>query len=177
MLLHHARAAARTDPDGRPIALGDQDRSRWDAVMISEGVRVLDEAIARRAPGPFQLQAAIAALHSQAPSLDRTDWAQIAALYSELGRHAPSAVVEVNRAVAVGEADGPLAGLAVLAPVLASPDLANYAPMHTAHAELLERSGDSRGAATARAAALAATGNSALRTELSRRWAEISKET
>lgn len=177
MLLHHSRVAARTAPDGRPIPLGEQNRGRWDPAMIADGIAILDQAIERRTPGPFQVQAAIAALHAQAPSLQQTDWPQIAALYGELARQAPSPVVEINRAVAVGEADGPLAGLAVLAPVLANRDLANYAPMHAAHAELLERAGDTEAAARARTAALAATGNTALRTELSRRWAEISKET
>jgi RNA polymerase sigma-70 factor (ECF subfamily) len=168
MLLHHSRAAARQDADGRPVPLAEQDRSRWRRDLIAEGAAVLDAAVARRAPGPYQLQAAIAALHAHAPSVEATDWPQIAALYGRLARLAPSPVVEVNRAVAVGMADGPLAGLAVLAPVLASGALDGYAPLHAAHADLLERAGDP-GAAAAWARAVAATANPVLRDELHRR--------
>ncbi len=169
MLLHHSRAAARQDSGGRPVLLADQDRSRWDQALIAEGTAVLDAAMARRAAGPYQLQAAFAALHAAAPSFGATDWPQIAALYGELARRAPSPVVEVNRAVAVGLADGPRAGLAVLAPVLAAGALAGYAPLHAAHADLLERMGEREQAAAAWARAAAATGNDALRSELDRR--------
>jgi RNA polymerase sigma-70 factor (ECF subfamily) len=170
LLLHTARSDARQDAEGRPIALADQDRRRWDAARIEEGVALLDEAMGRRDPGPYQLQAAIAALHGQAPSFADTDWAQIAALYQALAGRTPSPVVEVNRAVAVGMADGPLAGLAVLAPVLAGGELTEYGPLHTVHADLLERSGDEVGAAKARQRALATTANPVLRDELARRW-------
>jgi RNA polymerase sigma-70 factor, ECF subfamily len=132
---------------------------------------VLDDAIARRAPGPYQLQAAIAAVHAQAPSFDATDWAQIAALYGELARRSPSPVIEVNRAVAVGLADGPLAGLSVLAPVLASGELDGYGPLHAAHADLLDRAGRPEAAAAALARAIEATDNAVLREELRRRAA------
>jgi RNA polymerase sigma-70 factor, ECF subfamily len=169
MLLHQARAPGRLDPGGRPVPLADQDRGRWDRDAIAEGVALLDEAMALRAPGPYQLQAAIAALHAQAPSFADTDWPQIALLYRTLARQAPSPVVEVNRAVAVGMADGPRAGLAVLEPVLASGALAGYGPLHAAHADLLERAGDAEGARAAWARAIASTENSALRTELERR--------
>ena len=116
LLLHHSRAAARTDSAGTPVPLAEQDRSRWDAALIAEGMSVLDEALARRSPGTYQLQAAIAALHAAAPSFDDTDWPQIALLYGSLARLDPSPVVAVNRSVAVGMADGPLAGLAVSSP-------------------------------------------------------------
>ena len=169
MLLHHARAAARQDASGRPVLLADQDRSRWDRALIAEGIAVLDEAVALRAPGPYQLQAAIIAVHVHAPSFADTDWPQIAALYGELARLDPSPVVEVNRAVAVGMADGPLLGLAVLEPVLTSGALAAYAPLHAAHADLLERAGQAELAAAAWARAAEATGNEALRAELLRR--------
>jgi RNA polymerase sigma-70 factor, ECF subfamily len=172
LLLHASRFAAREDAAGRPIPLAEQDRTRWRADMITEGVAVLDAAISRRSAGPYQLQAAIAALHAQAPSFEETDWPQIAALYGELGRREPPPVVEVNRAVAVGLADGPLAGLAVLAPVLAARELDGYGPLHTAHADLLERAGDHAGAAQARARALATTASPVLREELARRWAD-----
>jgi RNA polymerase sigma-70 factor (ECF subfamily) len=169
MLLHHARAAARQDASGRPVLLADQDRSRWDRALIAEGTGVLDAAMALRAPGPYQLQAAIIAVHVHAPSFDDTDWPQIAVLYGELTRLDPSPVVEVNRAVAVGMADGPLAGLAILEPVLTSGALAAYAPLHAAHADLLERAGQAELAAAAWARAAEATGNEALRAELLRR--------
>jgi RNA polymerase sigma-70 factor (ECF subfamily) len=136
--------------------------------MIAEGVGVLDAAMARRAPGPYQLQAAIAALHAQAPSFERTDWPQIAVLYGELARRAPSPIVEVNRAVAVGLADGPRAGLTVLEPILASGELDEYGPLHAAYADLLDRLGDPS-APAAWQRAIRAIRNPALRDELRRR--------
>jgi RNA polymerase sigma-70 factor (ECF subfamily) len=169
MLLHHSRAAARLDDDGHPVTLAEQDRARWDRQMIAEGTGLLDAALARRAPGPYQVQAAIAALHAQAPRFEQTDWPQIAVLYGELARRAPSPVIEINRAVAVGMADGPQAGLAILAPVLAAGTLAGYAPLHAAHADLLDRAGDTGGAAAAWARAIEATANGPLRDELVRR--------
>jgi RNA polymerase sigma-70 factor (ECF subfamily) len=172
MLLHHSRSGVRQAPDGRPVQLVDQDRGRWDRELITEGVGLLDAAMARRSPGPYQLQAAIAALHVQAPSAAETDWAQIALLYGALARHAPSPVVEVNRAVAVGMADGPCAGLAVLEPILASGTLADYGPLHVAHADLLDRAGDRTAATAAWARAISATGNASLRAELERRMAD-----
>ncbi len=138
--------------------------------MITEGVAILDTAVGHRTPGPYQLQAAIAALHALAATFEETDWPQIAALYGELARRAPSPVIEVNRAVAGGMADGPLAGLAVLAPILAHGALAGYGPLHTAHADLLHRAGDATGATAARERALATTTNPILRDELARRW-------
>ncbi len=169
MLLHHARSAARVDAGGRPVPLAEQDRGRWDRAAIAEGTGLLDAALALRAPGPYQIQAAIAALHAQAASVDRTDWAQIAALYGALARQAPSPVVEINRAVAVGMADGPMAGLAVLEPVLAAGALAWYGPLHAAHADLLERAGQAEAAAAAWERAVAHAGSPALREELRRR--------
>ncbi|MBO0832383.1 MAG: sigma-70 family RNA polymerase sigma factor, partial [Actinobacteria bacterium] len=159
MLLTHSHAAARIDAAGQPVLLADQDRGAWDQEMITEGTRILDQAITRRSPGPYQLQAAIAALHAAAPTFEHTDWPQIAALYGELARRSPSPVVEVNRAVAVGMADGPMAGLALLAPVLASGDLDNYGPLHAAHADLLSRAGRPEEAAAAWARAIEATDN------------------
>jgi RNA polymerase sigma-70 factor, ECF subfamily len=171
MLLLQARASGRQDADGRPVPLAEQDRGRWNKEMIAQGIALLDAAIALRSPGPYQLQAAIAALHAQAPSFDATGWSEIATLYRELARLAPSPVVEVNRAVAVGMADGPHAGLAVLEPILASGALADYAPLHAAHADLLDRAGDGEAATAAWARAIAATENAALRAELERRVA------
>ena len=168
-LLHHARAAARLVDDGRPVLLAEQDRSRWDRALITEGTRVLDGALARREPGSYQLQAAIAALHAQAASFEATDWPQIALLYGALARVDPSPVVEVNRAVAVGMADGPLAGLAVLEPVLASGTLDGYSPLHAAHADLLEKAGYTERARGAWARATETSASPALREELLRR--------
>jgi RNA polymerase sigma-70 factor, ECF subfamily len=171
MLLTHSHAAARLDADGRPVLLAEQDRSTWDRAMIAEGTAVLDAAVARRAPGQYQLQAAIAALHAAAPSFEQTDWPQIAALYGELARRAPSPVVEVNRAVAVGLADGPLAGLVVIDPVLASGQLDAYGPLHAAHADLLDQAGRPDAAAAAWARAIETTENGPLRDQLIRRAA------
>jgi RNA polymerase sigma-70 factor (ECF subfamily) len=171
MLLTHAHAGARVDAAGRPVLLADQDRALWSRELIAEGTAVLDAAVARRSPGPYQLQAAIAAVHAHAPCFEQTDWPQIAALYGELARRSPSPVIEVNRAVAVGLADGPLAGLAILAPVLASGELDGYGPLYTAHADLLDRAGRTGEATAAWARALRATDNSALREALGRRVA------
>jgi RNA polymerase sigma-70 factor, ECF subfamily len=174
MLLAHSHARARVDEQGRAVLLADQDRALWSSELIAEGTAVLDAAVRRRSPGQYQLQAAIAALHAQAPSFDETDWAQIAALYAELARRSQSPVIEVNRAVAVGLADGPLAGLAVLQPVLASGELDGYAPLHTAHADLLDRAGRVGEATAAWVRAIEATDNEVLRSELERRAAERS---
>ena len=139
MLLHFSRAAGRQDAAGHAVALSSQDRSGWDAALIREGTGQLEQALRRRRPGRYQLQAAISALHAQAPSWGETDWPQIVALYGELARLAPSPVVELNRAIAVGMADGPHAGLVALEGVLTGGELDDYAPLHAAHAELLER--------------------------------------
>ncbi|MGC5052866.1 RNA polymerase sigma factor [Micromonospora sp. DT48] len=115
MLLHHARRAARTDADGRLVPLAQQDRSRWDTRLIAEGVHLLQSALARDRLGEYQAQAAIAALHADARTAEETDWVQIVGWYDELVRLTDSPVARLNRAVAVGEADGPRAGLAILA--------------------------------------------------------------
>jgi RNA polymerase sigma-70 factor (ECF subfamily) len=169
MLLHSSRRAARLAPDGRPVLLAEQDRSAWNGALIAEGTAVLDEALALHSPGSYQLQAAIAAVHAAAGSFEATDWAQIALLYGSLSRLEPSPVIELNRAVAVGMADGPLAGLAVLAPVVDSGALAEYGPLHAAHGFLLEKAGYSERARGAWARAAAASGNAAVRDELLRR--------
>jgi RNA polymerase sigma-70 factor (ECF subfamily) len=157
------------DPSGRYVALDDQDRSLWDQDRIGEGVARLERAIRLRRPGEYQLQAAITALHIQAPDAETTDWAQIAELYGALARLNPSPVIELNRAVAVGLADGPAAGLALLEPLLADSTLERYQPLHAAHAELLSRAGDTSGAARAYERAIALTANAVERAELERR--------
>lgn len=173
MLLHDSRRATRVDAAGAAVALADQDRLAWDGAQIAEGVARLDEALALRAPGPFQVEAAIAALHAGAPSLEETDWPQVAALYGTLAAMRPTPVVEVNRAVAIAFADGPRAGLARLDALRAADDaLERYVPLHAARAELLRRAGDrvAADAAYERAAELA--GNAVQRAELERRRAE-----
>jgi RNA polymerase sigma-70 factor (ECF subfamily) len=169
MLLHDARRAARVDPSGRWVALDAQDRSLWDQDRIREGLANLERAVRLRRPGEYQLQAAITALQIQAPDAETTDWAQIAELYGALARLNPSPVVELNRAVAVGLASGPAAGLEQLEPLLADPVLERYQPLHAAHAELLSRAGDAEGAARAYERAIALTANAVEREELERR--------
>lgn len=137
MLLHHARRAARIAPDGSLVPLAEQDRGRWDTGAIAEGVEILQTALAHDRLGEFQAQAAIAALHADAPRAEETDWVQIVEWYDELTRLTDSPVVRLNRAVAVGEADGPHAGLAELARLDAS--LPRYAAVE---AYLHERAGD-----------------------------------
>ncbi|MEA2316079.1 MAG: polymerase sigma-70 factor, subfamily, partial [Solirubrobacteraceae bacterium] len=159
MLLHDSRRAARTDDAGRYVALPDQDRSRWDGARIAEGVASLERALRLRRPGPYQLQAAIAALHAEARAAQDTDWPQIAALYGELMRRAPSPVVAVNRAVAIGMADGPHAGLVLLDCLAHERRLDAYQPFHAARAELLRRSGDTGAAGAAYDAAIALSSN------------------
>jgi RNA polymerase sigma-70 factor, ECF subfamily len=169
MLLHDARRAARVDPSGRYVALEDQDRSLWDRDGIREGLAKLERAVRLRRPGEYQLQAAITALQIEARDAESTDWGQIAELYGALARLNPSPVVELNRAVAVGLADGPAAGLELLEPLLGDPALERYQPLHAAHAELLSRSGDAEGAARAYERAIALTANAVERAELERR--------
>ncbi|SPT50866.1 RNA polymerase sigma factor [Actinomadura madurae] len=140
MLFHEARRATRTE-DGVLVTLENQDRSRWDRTLIAEGVATLDRALARRSAGPYQLQAAIAACHATAPDAASTDWPQIAALYTELARLAPSPVVDLNRAVAVAMTDGVPAGLALVDELTASGRLAGYHLLPATRADLLRRAG------------------------------------
>ena len=164
MLLHDARRAARVDAHGRYVALDAQDRSSWDDGRIRLGLGALDRAVRLRRPGEYQLQAAITALQMQ-----DADWGEIAELYGALAALNPSPVIELNRAVAVGLADGPAAGLALLEPLLGEPALERYQPLHAAHAELLARGGDAAGAAGAYERAIALTSNAVERAELERR--------
>ncbi|MFW6722651.1 RNA polymerase sigma factor [Streptomyces sp. MAR4 CNY-716] len=158
MLLHEARRATRTD-DGVLVPLEDQDRSHWDKELITEGVATIDGALAMRRAGPYQLQATIAACHATAPDAASTDWPQIATLYAELARHAPSPVVELNRAVAVAMADGIEAGLRLVDDLTASGRLDGYHLLPATRADLLRRSGrpDEAKAAYKDALALAPT--------------------
>ncbi|GAA4089993.1 RNA polymerase sigma factor [Actinomadura miaoliensis] len=174
MLLHDARRPARLDDAGRLVTLEEQDRTRWDAGEIAEGVRVLDAALPRGRPGPYQVQAAIAACHATAATPADTDWRQIAALYARLARMAPSPVVELNRAVAVGMAEGPAAGLAVADALAASGRLAGYHLLPATRADLLRRLGRSAEAAAAYREALALAPTAAERNFLQNRLREVS---
>lgn len=168
MLLHHARRAARTAADGSLVPLAEQDRSRWDTASIAEGVGILQAALARDRLGGFQAQAAIAALHADASTAQETDWVQIVEWYDELARLTDSPVVRLNRAVAVGEADGPRAGLAALAALDAA------LPRHTAVAAYLhERDGDPAMAARLYAEAAHKASNLAERDHLTRQAARL----
>ncbi len=168
MLLHHARRAARTAPDGTLIPLAEQDRSRWDTRLIAEGVAILQAALARDRLGEYQAQAAIAALHADARTAEETDWVQIVEWYDELDRLTGSPVVRLNRAVAVGEADGALAGLAALEQV------APAVPRRTAvEAYLRERAGDLALAARLYGDAARAATNRAERDHLTRQAARL----
>ncbi len=168
MLLHHARRASRLAPDGRLVPLAEQDRTRWDTSLIAEGVTILQAALARDRLGEYQAQAAIAALHADARRAAETDWVQIVEWYDELLRLTGSPVVRLNRAVAVGEADGPRAGLAELDKV--EPDLPRYT---AARAYLLERAGDLAQAARLYAEAAAAATSLPERDHLTRAAARI----
>jgi predicted RNA polymerase sigma factor len=153
MLLIDARRAARATADGLPVPLADQDRSRWDLERIAEGRGLLDEAMALGRVGEYQLQAAIAALHDAAPTADATDWPQIAALYGLLERITDNPIVTLNRAVAVGMADEPQAGLAIVDTVAGR--LSGNARLDAVRGYLLERAGDLDGAVVAYRAAAA----------------------
>jgi RNA polymerase sigma-70 factor (ECF subfamily) len=166
MLLHDGRRAARVDARGGYVSLGQQDRALWDHDRITEGLRALRRA---NRPGPYQLQAAITALHLQSSDPGTTDWARIAQLYDALRRVSPSLVVEVNHAAAAGFARGPQAGLALLAPLLRNPALERYQPLHAAHAELLRRADDAPGAERAYRRAIELSANAVERAELLRR--------
>ncbi|MEU3949409.1 DUF6596 domain-containing protein [Streptomyces sp. NPDC029526] len=168
MLLHQARRAARTAPDGSLVPLAEQDRGRWDTRMIAEGIGILRAALARDRLGEYQAQAAVAALHADAPRVEETDWVQIVEWYDELVRLTGSPVARLNRVVAVGEADGPRAGLAALA------ELDAALPRYTAVAAYLhERDGDLPRAALLYAEAARKATDLAERDHLTRRAAQL----
>ncbi|KAB8193323.1 RNA polymerase sigma factor [Nonomuraea phyllanthi] len=168
MLLVHARREARTGPDGDPVLLADQDRSRWDRTMIEEGRALVKPALTGGAPGRYAVQAAIAALHDEAADLTTTDWPQIVALYDVLLAIVPSPVVALNRAAAIAMRDGPRAGLALLDELAGEPRLRDYHPYHAARADLLARLGRRAEAATAYRRALELAGTEPERRHLRR---------
>ena len=167
MLLHESRAATRFDGWGRLVRLADQDRSRWNAALIAEATGLLDRALTQRASGPYQVQAAIAALHAEAPGYDRTDWRQIRLLYGRLQELTPSPVVLLNRAVATRYTDGPEAALAEIEPLAG--ELDGYRLFHALRAGLLTGLGRDDEARQASERALALAGNPAERELLARR--------
>jgi RNA polymerase sigma-70 factor (ECF subfamily) len=174
MLFHDARTVARVDEAGDLVLLEDQDRSLWDASMIEEAASVLDAALRLRRPGPFQVQAAIAACHAQAADAAETDWMQIAALYATLVEMVPSAVVELNRAVAVSMALGPGEGLAIVESLAESGELRGYHLLPAARADMLRRLGRFPEAASAYEEARDLAGTEAERRYLERRRREAS---
>ncbi len=175
MLLQESRRAARTSPAGELVLLDDQDRSLWNRGQIAEGLALVERALSSRRFGPYTLQAAIAAVHAEAPSAAATDWAQIVGLYDVLLRADPSPVVELNRAVAVAMRDGPLAGLALIDGILARGDLLNYHLAHAARADLCRRLGRTAEARAAYERALELTRQEPERRFLERRLKELGK--
>jgi RNA polymerase sigma-70 factor (ECF subfamily) len=173
MLLHESRRAARTSADGDLVLLDDQDRSLWNREQIREGCALVERALSSRRFGPYTLQAAIAAVHAEAPTAADTDWRQIVGLYDVLMRADSSPVVELNRAAAVAMRDGPAAGLALIDDILARGDLADYALAHSARAELARRLGRTADARAAYERALALTKQDPQRRFLERRLATL----
>jgi RNA polymerase sigma-70 factor (ECF subfamily) len=174
MLLHDSRREARLDASGELVLLDEQDRSRWDQAKIGEGIAILDEAMLLRAPGPYQVQAAISALHAEADTPEDTDWPQIAALYDTLARMTPSMVVEVNRAVALALAWGIPAGFDLL--LRLENEAEGFYPYHAARADLLRRMNEREAAADAYEKAIALCGNSIERAALQRRFEEMNSK-
>jgi RNA polymerase sigma-70 factor (ECF subfamily) len=175
LLLHDARREERIDPAGELVLLEDQDRGRWDRAKIGEGVRLLDRAIRRGPPGPYRLQACIAALHAVAPTAAATDWRRIVLLYDQLMEVASSPVVALNRAVAVAMMEGPAAGLALMDGLAAAGDLDGYHLLHAGRADLLRRLGRAPEAATAYRRALEVSTNPVEQAFLTRRLAEVAQ--
>jgi len=170
MLLTESRRPARSDADGTMVRLADQDRSRWDPTLIAEGHQLVRACLRRNQPGPFEIQAAVAAVHADAPSAEATDWSQIIALYDQLYALRPHPVVALNRSVAVAELHGPAKGLAALAEIDAA-TLDNYQPYHAAYADLLSRAGRRDEALCAYDRAIELTSNAVERDFLVRqRW-------
>ncbi len=171
MLLHDSRRETRLNEFGELVLLEEQDRARWDQAKIQEGIAVLDEALTLYDPGPYQVQAAISALHAEASTPEKTDWHQIAALYDTLAMITPSLVIEVNRAVAVAMAQSPRAGLEMLLRFEGQAD--DYYPYHAARADLLRRMNQREAAAEAYERALVLCGNRTERDYLQHRIEEM----
>jgi len=166
----------RASPSGNLILLEDQDRSLWNRELIAEGTALVERALSSRRIGPYTLQAAIAAVHAEAPSAAATDWAQIVGLYDVLARAEPSPVVELNRAVAVAMRDGPAAGLALVDAILARGELSDYRLAHAARADLCRRLGRAADARVSYERALVLTRQEPERRFLERRLAELANQ-
>jgi RNA polymerase sigma-70 factor (ECF subfamily) len=177
MLLHESRRAARTSPTGEVILLDDQDRAKWDRDQISEGTRLVERALASRRVGPYAIQAAISAVHSEAASAAATDWIEIVGLYNVLLRIDPSPVIELNRAVAVAMRDGPEAGLHLVDAILERGELSEYRLAHAARAELCRRLGRNEDARNSYERALALTRQEPERRFLEKRLKEVATVT
>ena len=173
MLLHESRRTARSSPSGELILLDEQDRSLWNRQQIAEGTRLVERALRSRRFGTYTIQAAISAVHSDAPAADATDWVEIVGLYDLLMRADASPVIELNRAVAVAMRDGPAAGLAIIDAILGRGDLLDYRLAHAARAELCRRLGRTADARVSYERALAATRQQPERRFLERRLAEL----
>ena len=172
MLLHDSRREARLDDAGDLVLLEDQDRTRWNQALIAEALPLVEEGL-RDGPGPFALQAAIAALHCQAPRADDTDWPQIVRLYDLLERVQPSPIVSLNRAAAVAMVEGPRAGLALIEALAKAGELERYHLLHATRADLLRRLGARRQAAESYGRALELVTNDTERRFLERRLREV----
>jgi RNA polymerase sigma-70 factor (ECF subfamily) len=170
MLLTESRRPARTGPDGSLVRLPDQDRSRWDQALVAEGQAIVRACLRRNMPGPFQYQAAIAAVHSDAREAADTDWSQIVALYNQLFASSPTTIVALNRAIAIAELDGPAVALDLIDDL----DLAGHHLFHATRADLLERLGRPDEAVAAYDEAIELTDNAAERDLLRRRRAAAS---
>jgi RNA polymerase sigma-70 factor (ECF subfamily) len=175
MLLQDSRRTARTDANGDMVLLADQDRSRWDRVEIEDGVALLGRALALGRPGPYQVQAAIAAVHAEAPTAEETDWTEIVALYDRLLAMTSSPVVALNRAAAVSMRDGPEAGLRLVDDLASDRQLERYHLLHSARGAMLDRIGDHAGAAEAFRRALDLATNPVDRRFLQRRLDEVTR--
>ena len=176
MLLQESRRPARTSPTGELILLENQDRSLWNREHIAEGVALVERALSSRRFGPYTLQAAIAAVHSEAANAASTDWPQIVALYSVLARAEPSPIVELNRAVAVAMRDGPEAGLALIDAIFARGELTDYHLAHSARADLCRRLGRKAEARSSYERALELTCQEPERRFLQRRLEELKEK-
>jgi RNA polymerase sigma-70 factor (ECF subfamily) len=174
MLLHESRRAARMSSEGDLVLLEEQNRLLWDRVQIAEGIRLVERSLSTAAPGPYALQAAIAALHAEAPTAADTDWAEVVGLYDLLARIEPSPVVALNRAVAVAMKEGPAAGLALIDDIVARGQLKDYRLLHAARADLCRRLGRADDALASYRQALALTRQEPERRFLERRIAEVS---
>jgi len=173
MLLHESRRTARSSETGEVILLEDQDRTKWDRALIAEGTRLVERALSTRRIGPYAIQAAISAVHAEAPAAGATDWREIVGLYDVLVRIDPSPVIELNRAVAVAMRDGPAAGLTLVEAILERGDLREYRLAHAARADLCRRLGRMDDALAAYERALALTQQEPERRFLERRIAEV----